>query len=559
MLKFQDIPLLFKILLAPATAVVALAAVGVMGILETEGLERRLTTLNDVAFERVKDGLELKDEIGILHAHLFALMSISANESDADRRTRSVESLRAQLAAVGTSVAAVARMHEDFSAGLGRAFTAYRDAALVAIDIGSTDAAYGVIMMGEADQHFWILRKAIEGLNAALEEESEATVSTLRAEGRASGRRAVLIAVLVSLASVAAAVVISRQIAGPIARLTATMTVLARGELGAEVPEGMRRDEVGAMARALATFKESMLTARRLEEEQRRQTDLHLARGERMATLIHAFDERLEAMLADLGGAAVELRGTSDAMSASAESASHASVAATEGVERTSHAVDAVAAATEELSGSINEVSRQVRAASNAVKHAAEEAERTDDAVAGLLNAVERIGGMAAMIHQIADRTNLLALNASIEAARAGDAGKGFAVVATEVKALAGQTSKVTESIAVQIDSVKSATGNAADAIRTIRRTIGEVDVVSSAVAAAAEEQAAATEEITRSAQSAAAGTADAAGGMEDLRRSTKGTLSAAVEVHSVAKRIERHSAAMRSAVDGFVADLRRI
>jgi hypothetical protein len=90
----------------------------------------------------------------------------------------------------------------------------------------------------------------------------------------------------------------------------------------------------------------------------------------------------------------------------------------------------------------------------------------TNDRVSELSKVAGRIGDVVELINTIAEQTNLLALNATIEAARAGEAGRGFAVVASEVKALAEQTSKATGEIGQQITGIQAATQDSVNAIK---------------------------------------------------------------------------------------------
>jgi methyl-accepting chemotaxis protein len=70
------------------------------------------------------------------------------------------------------------------------------------------------------------------------------------------------------------------------------------------------------------------------------------------------------------------------------------------------------------------------------------EVRATATTVDGLRSLSEGIGAFADTISKIARRTRLLALNAAIEAARAEEHGEGFAAVADQVRALAGEAAE---------------------------------------------------------------------------------------------------------------------
>ena len=239
-----------------------------------------------------------------------------------------------------------------------------------------------------------------------------------------------------------AAFLISRSIVGPLNALRATMSLLAQGRTDLAVAEARRQDEIGAMGRAVAVFRDNAVEQQALRDRQRDEEAQKSVRSERLDSLIGAFERSVAGITGALGQAASELQETAHGMTSIAgETATQSATVATAANEAAAN-VGTVATAAEELGASVQEISRQVEGSASLARTAVSEADQSATLIRDLSDAAARIGDVVALISGIAAQTNLLALNATIEAARAGEAGRGFAVVAAEVKELAGQTTE---------------------------------------------------------------------------------------------------------------------
>lgn len=239
-----------------------------------------------------------------------------------------------------------------------------------------------------------------------------------------------------------------------------------------------------------------------------------------------------------LGVAVDELRLAGETVSSGAATSSSDATTISEAARAVTENVDSMAAAGEEIAAAVGEIASTVTKASAVARDAVTTVSEATQTVEALQASSVRIGDIIKVITSIAEQTNLLALNATIEAARAGEAGKGFAVVASEVKELAQETSSAADQV---VHTIKQIQGDSASAISAIEGISGIIDRIAeyqSSIAAAVEEQTATSSSQARTTTEIASQTTKIASGIDHVAEMATKTAEAAEIDNAVAREL---------------------
>jgi len=382
-------------------------------------------------------------------------------------------------------------------------------------------------------------RPPFETLNeelSAIVENQEADLdagAAAAAEHATSATWALILTSLIGLVLIASVVLwlVRRQITKPLGEMTRLMDRLAGGDHNLDVKGGERRDEIGAMARAVTVFRDNARAqASAQAEKERADAEQKLvvetlsgslakvSEGDLTADINIDFSPTYVEVKTNFNNALASLRELIGSVMESTSAIRTGSGEIAQASEDLARRTEANAASLEETTAAVSQMNERLRATASAATSTVERADGAiatvsggraiaDEAVQAMGRVSESAKGIDSVIEgldKIAFQTRVLAMNAAVEAGRAGEAGRGFAVVADLVSALAmraeeeagrarDQLTATQTDIVAAVDMVQKVDG----ALANISGDVSEVHALLNEMAADNQAQSTAISEIS--------------------------------------------------------------
>ncbi|WP_010161110.1 methyl-accepting chemotaxis protein [Sphingomonas sp. PAMC 26617] len=354
--------------------------------------------------------------------------------------------------------------------------------------------------LSEADQLAAQFRESIATLIDTRETASNDTTAALAARASATQHSLVLIGVIGVIVAIGASILVTqRTITGPLGALEKGMRTLAGGTNAIDVDGTERRDEVGAMARALLVFRDNAVEQDR-QAAAKKVADAdqamvietvsghleRMAKGDLTQPITREFPPSYAELRAHYNAALASLRDLIGAVSDSARTIRAGSSEIEQASEDLARRTEASAASLEETSAAVTQINDRLRTGAD---NAHRTVERADQAIATVGTGRGTAGEAVQAMHRVSDsakgidsviegldkiafQTRVLAMNAAVEAGRAGESGRGFAVVADLVGQLAMRSEEEAKRAREQLTTTQNDVVLAVDAVHKVDRAL---------------------------------------------------------------------------------------